>query len=430
MFLVKKALPRRTILRGLGVALPLPLLDAMVPALTALGRSAAAPRKRLGFVYVPNGANEASWKPLGAAPDLGLSRTLKPLEPLKARVLVYSGLRSLSGDGEHAKAGSAWLTGAKAKRTMGADVFLARSLDQVAADTLGKDTQFRSLQFASDDTLWNCDGYACSYQNTICWLTPTTPLPMQNNPRVAFERLFGDNSNPAVRKTQVSILDAVTEDANRLMKQVPASDRARLDDYLSGVRELEQRIAKSEQQAAVPLPSAVPPGIPEQFDDHVKVLFDLQLLAYQADLTRVITFMIGRETSQRTYGHIGVPEAHHGVSHHDEKPELLEKLARIDTYHVDLLAYYLRKLATTPDGDGALLDQTLLMYGSGMSNGNSHASKNLPIITVGGGVAIRGGRHIVSPLDTPLTNLQLSILDWAGIHLETFGDSTGRLSLA
>ena len=430
MFVTKRALPRRTVLRGIGVALPLPLLDSMVPALTALVRTAAAPRKRLAFVYVPNGANEASWKPLGTAPGLALSRTLKPLEPLQNRVLAFSGLRSLNGDGEHAKAGSAWMTGAKAKRTMGADVFLAKSLDQVAADILGKETQFRSLQFAADDTLWNCDGYACSYQNTLCWLTPTTPLPMQNNPRVAFERLFGDSSNPGVRKTQASILDAVAQDANRIMKQVPASDRARLGDYLSGVRELEQRIARTEQQSGVPLPSVVPPGIPEKFDDHVRVLFDLQLLAWQADLTRVITFMIGRETSQRTYGQIGVPEAHHGVSHHDEKPELLEKLARIDTYHVDLLSYFAQKLAATTDGDGTLLDQVLLMYGSGMSNGNSHASKNLPIITVGGGASVVGGRHIVAPLDTPLTNLQLSILDWAGIHLEAFGDSTGRLSIS
>ena len=430
MFITRKALSRRTVLRGLGVALPLPLLDSMVPALTALGRTAAAPRRRLGFVYVPNGANEASWKPMGTAPGLTLSRTLTPLEPVRNRVLAFSGLRSLNGDGEHAKAGSAWLTGAKAKRTMGADLLLAKSLDQVAADTLGKETQFRSLQFAADDTLWNCDGYACSYQNTLCWLTPTTPLPMQNNPRVAFERLFGDNTNPAVRKAQASILDAVAQDANRLMKQVPASDRARLDDYLSGVRELEKRIAKTEQPSDVSLPSVVPPGIPEAFDDHVKVLFDVQLLAWQADLTRVITFMIGRETSQRTYGHIGVPEAHHGVSHHDEKPELLEKLARVDTYHVDLLSYYVQKLAATADGDGTLLDQSLLMFGSGMSNGNSHASRNLPIITVGGGASVAGGRHLVAPPDTPLTNLQLGILDWAGIHLETFGDSTGRLSLS
>ena len=430
MFITRKALSRRTVLRGLGVALPLPLLDSMVPALTALGRTAAAPRRRLGFVYVPNGANEASWKPMGTAPGLTLSRTLTPLEPVRNRVLAFSGLRSLNGDGEHAKAGSAWLTGAKAKRTMGADLLLAKSLDQVAADTLGKETQFRSLQFAADDTLWNCDGYACSYQNTLCWLTPTTPLPMQNNPRVAFERLFGDNTNPAVRKAQASILDAVAQDANRLMTQVPSSDRARLDDYLSGVRELERRMARTEQQSDVALPSVVPAGIPETFDDHVKVLFDLQLLAWQADLTRVITFMIGRETSQRTYGHIGVPEAHHGVSHHDEKPELLEKLARVDTYHVDLLSYYVQKLAATADGDGTLLDQSLLMFGSGMSNGNSHASRNLPIITVGGGASVAGGRHVVAPPDTPLTNLQLGILDWAGIHLETFGDSTGRLSLS
>jgi hypothetical protein len=229
------------------------------------------------------------------------------------------------------------MTGIKAKKTQGADVQLAKSLDQVAADVLSKDTQFRSLQMAADQTLWNCDGYACSYTNTLCWLTPTTPLPMENNPRVMFERLFGEANDPGTRKAQRSILDAIAQETQRLMKRIGAGDRARLDDYLYGIRELEQRIQKMERQTEIALPGEIPPGIPDQFDEQVKTLFDLHLLAYQADLTRVITFMIGRETSQRTYGHIGVPEAHHGVSHHDDKPELLEKLAKIDNYHVELL---------------------------------------------------------------------------------------------
>ena len=429
MFITKKVLSRRAALRGLGVTVALPLFDSMVPALSAFARTAAAPTRRLGFVYIPNGANRAAWKPLSDGPELALSRTLAPLEPVHDHVTVLSGLRSFAGDGDHARAGSAWLTGAQAKRTLGADVHLAKSLDQVAADELGKETQFRSLQIAADQTLWNCDGYACSYANTLCWLTPTMPLPMQNNPRVLFERLFGDGSNsPETRRAQGSILDAIAQDTARLLGTIGAGDRARLDDYLSGIRALELRMQKMEQQSEIALPSEVPPGIPDSFDEHVKMMFDLQVLAYQADLTRVITFMLGRETSQRTFTHIGVPEAHHGVSHHDDKPELLEKLATIDNYHVQLLSYYAKKLASTPDGDGSLLDHTLISFGSGMSNGNSHASRDLPFLVVGGGTTATGGRHIMCSADTPLTNLHLSLLDKVGVNLDAFGDSTGRVS--
>ena len=428
MIVTKKALSRRTVLRGIGVTVALPLLDSMVPALSALEKTAAAPKQRLGFVYVPNGASRMAWKPEGDGPTLTLSPTLSPLSPVADHVTAFSRLRSFSGDGDHSRAGSAWLTGRVAKKTQGADVQLAKSLDQVAADELGKDTQFRSLQMAADQTLWNCDGYACSYTNTLSWLTATTPLPMQNNPRVIFERLFGESSNPDTRRAQGSILDSIARDTARLMKTVGAADRARLNDYLYGIRELEQRIQKMEQQAEIALPTNVPPGIPDQFDDQVKVLFDLHLLAYQADLTRVITFMIGRETSQRTYGHIGVAEAHHGVSHHDDKPELLEKLAKIDRYHVELLSYYAQKLANTPDGDGSLLDPTFISYGSGLSNGNTHASKDLPFILVGGPAKAKGGRHIMCAPDTPLTNVQLSLLDKVGVHLDSFGDSSGRVS--
>ena len=428
MFITKKVMSRRTALRGLGVTVALPLIDSMVPALSALEGTAAAPARRLGFVYVPNGANRAAWKPPSDGPELALSETLAPLDPVHDHVTVLSGLRSFNGDGDHARAGSAWLTGAQAKRTMGADVYLGKSIDQVAADELGKQTQFRSLQMAADQTLWNCDGYACSYANTLCWLTPTTPLPMQNNPRVLFERLFGDGSNnPETRRAQSSILDAIAQDTARLLGAVDAGDRARLDDYLYGIRELEQRMQKMEQQTEIALPSEAPPGIPDAFDEHVKMMFDLQVLASQADLTRVMTFMLGRETSQRTFAHIGVPEAHHGVSHHDDKPELLEKLAKIDNYHVQLLSYYVKRLASTPDGDGSLLDHTLISFGSGMSNGNSHASRDLPILVVGG-AAVKGGRHVMCATDTPLTNLHLSLLDKVGVNLEAFGDSTGRVS--
>ncbi len=426
MFLTKKSIPRRQILRGIGVAIHLPLLDSMVPALTALSRTAAEGPKRLGFVYIPNGASQKAWRPADS-PKLFLSPTLSPLEPLKDHVTVFSGLRSFNGDGDHSRAGSAWLTGSQPKRTMGADVYLAKSLDQVAADAMGKDTRFRSLQMAADQTLWNCDGYACSYSNTLCWLNPTTPLPMQNNPRVIFERLFGDAGDAKMRKAQASILDSVAQDTKRLLSEVGAADRARLDQYLYGIRELEARIAKAEAQADITLPTEAPPGIPDSFDEQVKMLFDLQALALQADLTRVITFMIGRETSQRTYAHIGVPEAHHGVSHHDDKPELLEKLAKIDNYHVQLLAYYLQKLGSLPDGDGQLLDRLTLCYGSGMSNGNSHASRDLPLALISGRKH-PGGRHIAVKLDTPLANLQLSMLDQLGITLDTFGDSTGRVA--
>lgn len=428
MFLTRRSLSRRAVLRGLGAAVAMPLLDSMVPALSAFQKTAAAPKRRLGYVYIPNGANRAAWKPLTDGPTLALSPTLQPLAPVHDQLTVLSGLRSFNGDGDHARAGSAWLTGAQPKRTMGADVFLGKSIDQMAADVLGKDTQFRSLQMAADQTLWNCDGYACSYANTLCWLTPTAPLPMQNNPRVLFERLFGDGgSSPEQRRTQSSILDAIAEDTARLLTTVGAGDRARLNDYLYGIRELEQRIQKTEQQNAIALP-AQPAGIPDSFDEHVKLLFDLQVIAYQADLTRIQTFMLGRETSQRTFAHIGVPEAHHGVSHHDDKPELLDKLAKIDNYHVSLLSYYVQKLASTPDGDGSLLDHTLVTFGSGMSNGNSHASRDLPIIVVGGGKPVQGGRHLRCATDTPLTNLHLSLLDRVGVSLDSFGDSNGRVA--
>ena len=433
MIITKKAIPRRAVLRGLGATVALPVLDSMVPALSALEKTGAAPVRRLGFTYVPNGVNGASWTPVGKGSGFSLSATLAPLEPFRRHMVVLSELSSLSADGNHPTAGAAWLTGNRAKRTEGSDVYLGKSLDQFAADELGKETQLRSLQLAADDTVNVCDGYACSYQNTLCWRTPTLPLPMQNNPRVVFERLFGDGSSDetrrARRRAQDSILDAIAQEAVRLMQRVGVADRARLNDYLDGIRELERRIQKMEQRQAIEFSVEMPTGMPDLFDERIRLMFDLQVAAYQADLTRVITFMVSRETSQQTFVHIGVPEAHHGLSHHGDSPEMLEKLAKIDKYHVELLAYFLEKLASTPDGDGSLLDHSLLMYGSGMGNGNTHSSRNLPTLVLGGGVGrMKGDRHVLCATDTPLTNLQLTLLDKAGIHLESFGDSTGRVS--
>ncbi len=429
MIITRKAISRRAVLRGIGVTVGLPLLDGMIPGLSALENTPVSPPRRLGFVYVPNGANKVSWFPsLSDGGGLKLSPTLSPLAPVQDQVAVFSGLRSFAGDGDHSRAGSAWMTGVAPKRTQGADLLLAKSIDQIAADELGKDTQFRSLQLATDENVWNCDGYACSYMNTLSWRTPTTPLPMQSNPRVVFERLFSDGRTKEVRQARRSILDSIAEEAARFMRTVSTGDRARLTDYLDGVRELERRVEKMEQQAAVAVPEELPPGIPDLWDEYVKLMFDVQVLAYQADLTRVITFMLAKETSQRTFNHIGVPEAHHGLSHHDNKPDMLAQLARIDKYHVELLSYYVQKLASTPDGDGSLLDHTLITYGSGMGDGNNHATKDLPLVLVGGGVRAGGGRHIVCAPDTPLTNLHLSLLDKCGIHLDSFGDSTGRLA--
>ena len=433
MFITKEAIARRTVLRGIGVSLALPLLDSMVPALSAFEKTAAAPARRLGFIYVPNGVNQNNWTPGGEDAGRSVSPTLAPLEPFRNQVVVLSGLSSLSANNSHPGANSAWLTGCSAKKTEGADIYLGKSLDQIAADELSKETQFRSLQFAADEGVSVCDGYSCAYQNTLCWRTPTTPLPMQNNPRVAFERLFGDGSNDearrAFRREQGSILDSIAQEAVRLVQRVGAGDRARVNDYLDGIRELEQRLQKMEQQRGIALPAEMPLGIPEAFEEHVKLMFDVQVLAYQADLTRVITFMFCRENSQQTYDHIGVPDPHHALSHHGNKSEFLEKLAKIDKYHVELLAYYLEKLASTPDGDGSLLDHSLILYGSGLSNGNSHSSRNLPTLVVGGAAGqLKGDRHIVCAKDTPLMNLQLTLLDKVGVHTDRLGDSTGRVS--
>jgi hypothetical protein len=444
MIITKMSLPRRAFLRGAGATLALPFLDAMVPALSAIAHAAAAPRRRLGFVYIPNGVNWMKWTPEGEGKAFALSSTLSPLAPFREQLTVISQLRSEpaeaqgDGSGDHARASGAWLTGVHPKKTEGTDARAGKTVDQIVADELGRDTQFPSLQLAIDDIgmLGGCEpSYACAYQNTLSWRTATMPMPMQTNPRVVFERLLGGDARTAeerraLAREQGSLLDSLSQETQRLMGRLGGGDRARLDEYLGGIRELERRIEKLEhQQDEVALSSAtLPIGIPDQFEEHVKLMFDLQVLAYQADLTRVITFMMSREATQRTYPQIGISDPHHGLSHHAEDPEKLVKIAKIDTYHVSLFAYFLGKLQGTRDGDGTLLDNLLIMYGSCMSNGQVHSHTNLPTLLAGGaGGRLKGGRHVVATKDTPLTNLQLRLMEKVDVRLDKFGDSTGPL---
>ena len=445
MIITKMALPRRTFLRGLGASLALPLLDAMVPAATALAQTAARPTKRLGFIYIPNGANMAKWTP-GAEGALELSPTLSPLAPVRDHVVIPTGLAHRQaeawgdGNGEHSRASGVWLNGVHPKRTEGADVRAGTTADQLAARELGKDTPLPSLEIALENSfvVGNCDnGYSCVYTNTISWRTPTTPLPMEHNPRVVFERLFGEGGTTAQRVERLredrSILDAVREDMTRLERTLGAGDRARVSQYLDAVREIERRIQQTEAQADnadLPENLARPVGIPESFDDHARLMFDLQALAFQADITRVFTFLIGREQSAQSYPEIGVPDPHHATSHHQMDPAKLEQYAKINTYHVDLLASFLETLQSAPDGDGSLLDQSLVLYGGGISDGDQHSHIDLPLVLAGGGAGqLQGGRHVRYPTDTPMTNLLLAMLDKVGVHADQFGDSTGHLSL-
>ncbi len=443
MIIKKLALPRRTFLRGMGAMVALPMLDAMVPALSELSRTAAKPVKRLGFVYLPNGAVMPSWTPEGEG-ALELSPTLSPLEPYRDQTVVLTRLahgqaEALGdGNGEHSRASAVWLNGVHPKHTEGADVRAGVTADQIAAAELGKETPLPSLELAIDlDFLvGNCEnGYSCAYMNTVSWRTPTTPLPMENNPRVVFERLFGDGGTREQRIAEMrkdrSILDSVTDDLALLERDLGAADRQRVDQYLDAVRAIERRIQLSEARGADSLPEnlARPAGIPESYEEHVKLMYDLVALAFQADLTRVFTFMVGRELGGRTYPHIGVPDGHHGLSHHRNNPESLVKLAKINTHHVELFTHFLELLQTTPDGDGSLLDTSLVLYGGGLGDSNDHAHFDLPVAVVGGKeTGWRGGRHLRYPKDTPMTNLLVSMLDKVGLPAEQFGDSTGQLT--
>ncbi len=443
MFISKMALPRRTFLRGVGATLALPLLDAMIPALGAA--DTRKPAKRLGFIYTPNGATMSAWTPGSDGPLQTLSPTLSPLERFKDQLLVPTGLSQRQaesmgdGNGEHSRGQTVWLSGVHPKRTEGADVQAGITVDQIAAQAIGKDTPLLSLEMALEQNylVGNCDnGYSCVYWNTISWRTPTTPLPMEVNPRVVFERLFGDGGTPEQRLGQVredrSILDSVRESVAALQTRLGASDRVRVAEYLDSMREIERRIQIAERQSGespVALPDR-PVGVPEAYDDHAKLMFDLAAVAFQADITRVFTLLLGREQTNRPYPWLGVPEAHHAVSHHQNDPVRLAKAAKINTYHIDLLAQFADKLKSIRDGDGTLLDHAILMQGSGLSNSDQHSHIDLPLVVLGGGAGtVKGGRHLRFAKDTPMNNLHMSILDKVGVPVEKFGDATGRLTL-
>ena len=442
----KKSLPRRAFLRGVGATIALPLLDSMVPAFAATRDTAEKPISRLGVVYVPHGAVMDKWTPTATGKNFELSPILEPLAPFRDQLLVVSGLDNrpaLHREGEpvagHGPITGAFLTGAHAKPTEGANVESGVSMDQIAATHFAKYTQLASLELGleENDIAGACDvGYSCAYINSISWRTPTTPLPVQNNPRAVFERLFGDSdtTETAARRARLlkeaSILDAVTAKVARLQAKLGASDRNKLDEYLESVRDIERRIQKAEEQIDRDLPLMERPSgaIPATFEAHCKVMMDLQVLAYQTDMTRVITFMISKELSNHTYPEIGVPEPHHPLSHHQERPESLEKLVKLQTFHMQMFAYYLEKLRSTPDGDGSLLDHILIMYGSGMGNSNLHDPRNLPMLVAGGGSGrIDTGNHIRCPEGTPLSNLFLTLLNKVGVPAENIGDSTGQI---
>ncbi len=440
MIIFKKAIPRRTALRGIGATLALPLLDGMVPALEAIRNTAAKPVRRLGVVYVPNGMAMEYWTPKAEGSGFELSPILQPLESLRDQLLVLSGLHPGLGGGAHAGAATKFLTAIAGKATDGAEIQAGISIDQYLARELGQHTQLASLELALDgrDFAGSCDaGFSCAYTNTISWRTPTTPLPMENNPRVVFERLFGDSgsTDPAARLARIredrSILDSVTEKVADLQRGLGPSDRSKIGQYLEAVRDVERRIQKAEEQNERELPLVEQPaGIPSTLEEHATLMFDLQLLAYQVDLTRVVTFMIGRELTGRTYSDIGISDPHHPLSHHMNDPAQVSKMSKINTYHVTMFADFLEKMRSTPDGDGSLLDHSLMLYGAGMSNSNAHAAVNLPVMLVGGAAGrLKGGRHIKYLDDPPMANLLLALMDKLGVPMERIGNSTEQLDL-
>jgi hypothetical protein len=438
MFVSKRSLPRRTFLRGAGAALALPFLDAMVPAFTPIVR-AAATQKRVGFVYIPHGVIMDQWTPKAAGAGFELTTILTPLQPFRDQLLVVSNLQRAEVTSNHAVSSACWLTGVSPKRTDGPDFQVGTSVDQLIAKQIGQDTPFPSIEVATEDftgLLGACDpGYSCAYMNTLNWQTPTTPLPMEINPRVVFERLFGGGRTADERlarmKTDHSILDFVSDDLHALESGLGARDKRRLDEYLDHVREIERRIARAEQQAhSQPNVPSEPVGVPESYEEHVALMFDLLAIAYQADLTRVFTFMMAREVSQRTYPNIGVTEPHHSISHHGNRPEAIAGHTKVNTYHVGLFAKFLERLRATPDGDGSLLDHSLLVYGSGMSDGNGHTGGPLPAAVLGGGAGqVKGNRHVSLPPQTPMANLLVSVAHAFGVETEKFGVSTGTVDL-
>jgi hypothetical protein len=439
MYLTRHALHRRTFLRGIGAAVALPLLDAMIPAFTAVVRTAASPLRRLGFVYIPHGVIMDQWTPAAAGSGFELTQILAPLAPFRDSLVVVSNLTRAEVNSNHAVSSACWLTGLPPKRTDGPDFRAGVSIDQLVARQIGQDTTFPSLELATEDftgLLGACDpGYSCAYMNTLNWQTPTSPLPMEINPRVVFERMFGGGGTPDERlarmRTDRSILDFVREDLKDLESGLGARDRGRLDEYLTYVREIERRIQRAEQQAHTQ--ADVPPqpvGVPESYEEHVALMFDLLALAYQADLTRVFTFMMAREVSQRTYPNLGVTEPHHSISHHGNRPAAIAGHTKVNVYHVQLFARFLERLRSIPDGDGSLLDHSVIVYGSGMSDGNGHTGAPLPTAIVGRGIdRVRGNRHLPMPAGTPMANPLLTVSQKFGVEQETFGVSTGTIDL-
>jgi hypothetical protein len=438
MIITRKALPRRTFLRGVGATVALPLLDAMVPSMTALARSAAEPVRRLGFVYMPMGCDIARWTPPGGERLTELSPALQSLAPLMDLLTFITNMELKNAyPGTHATSNASFLSAAKAKWTESADYYLGTTVDQIAARQIGQQTLLPSLELSMDllHTVGQCDnGYACVYQNNLSWSSPTTPLPAEAHPRIVFERLFGDGGSAADRRAalrrRASLLDWVREDIARLQHTLGPEDRARVDSYLETVREVERRIQKAEAQTADdPLPDLDrPAGVPASYAEHARLMFDLQVLAMQGDVTRVTTFQLARETSNRTYPEIGVPDPHHPLTHHGNDPEKVARMAKINAFHVSLFAYFLEKLKSTPEGAGSLLDHSLILYGSGMGNPNIHDHVNLPVLVAGGSAGrVKGGRHIRYAEPRPLANLHLTLLERAGVRLDAFADSKGKV---
>lgn len=441
--ITRRHLSRRTVLRGLGAAIALPLLEAMTPAVAAPALKKSP--NRLAFVYVPNGIVMEEWTPAAAGSDYELTRILKPLEAFRKDLFVLSGLNDHNGNalgdgpGDHARAGASFLTGVHCKKTAGADIRSGISADQIAAQALSTATRLSSIELGCEDarTVGNCDsGYSCAYTNSISWRSPTTPMPPEVNPRMAFERLFGTgdlNLDPATRARRdlyrKSILDAVGEDTRNLVRTLGPQDRRKIDEYLTGVREIEKRIQSAEQAGKEEAPSIEKPsGVPIDFQDYLKLMYDLQVVAFQADVTRVSTLMVGREGSLRVYPEIGVADPHHPLTHHRNNADWIEKVTKINCLHTELFAYFLNRLKSTPDGDGNLLNHSMIVYGSGLSDGNKHTHEDLPVLLAGrGGGAFRPGRHLKYAAGTPMTNLYMTLLGQMGVKPETIGDSTGTL---
>ena len=443
MIVTRKSLSRRTVLRGIGAAIALPFLDAMVPAFAAASRSAVAGIRRFGAMYIGNGINQPVWKQPSDG-SLKLNQILSSLVSVQERLVVVTGLDNKAGlasdGGQHPRAQSAWLTGCRARRTDGTDMHLGVSMDQILAQEFSKETQLGSIELIMEptDLAGNCGfGYSCAYTNTLAWRTPTTPLPAESNPRNLFERLFGasESTDPEVRRHELrleaSMLDDVKEQLQGIRRELGPNDRRRLDEFLDALRDVERRIQMAEEQSTADVPILnKPAGIPSDFDEHARLLLDLQLLAFQADLTRVFTFVLARETSVRGYPEIGVPDSHHPLSHHQNNAEKLARLAKLNALHVKQLGYFVNRLQSTSEGDGSMLDKTMMLIGSGLGDGNVHTPTNVPIALVAGrDFGMKGNRTIHCPEGTPLSNLQLTMLEKLGLPMEKFGDSNGELRL-